>query len=133
MFYASAPGRLAAAEREDIARVVRGITGRNCVFPDDLSGDAVDEQRVESIRRAVATIADVADGDLDAWVFAGAARGARRPVSVLASGDDLAVPTLLSGFRPRRYRNHVERVGLVHAAVYDHRRLFLDQEVLRWT
>lgn len=132
VFYASQPQALGAAEREDIARVVRGITGRRCVFADDISGDAVDEQLLDAIRRAVATVADVSAGALDAWVFAGAARGARRPVSVMAAEGEAPVPTLMAGFKPRRYRSHAERVGLVHAAVYEHRRLFLNQEVLRW-
>lgn len=133
VFYATDPQRLSAAEREDIRRVVGGITGRPCIFPDDIDGAAADERTLQAIGGAVATIADVSAARADAWVLAGAARASQRPLSLLSADDDLAVPSLLSGFRPRRYRTHAERIGLVHSAVYRHRRLFLNREVLPWT
>jgi hypothetical protein len=133
VFYATEPQRLSAAEREDIRRVVGGITGRPCIFPDDIEGSAADERTLQAIDGAVATIADVSAAHADAWVLAGAARASRRPVSLLSEDPAVALPGLFSGYRLRRYRSHAERVGLVHAAVYRHRRLFLNREVLPWT
>lgn len=133
--YAGAPERLNADERKDIDSVVRGITGRGCVFPEDLDGEAADERLLREIEAAVATIADVSPGQPDGWVLAGAARAARRPVT-LVSGDGGApdaTPRLLTQFRPRVYRNHTERVGMVHAALYGHRRLLINQQVLKWS
>lgn len=132
VFYAAEPASLRSDEREDIQRVVRGITGRRCVFPDDIDGAEVADRLLDEIGAAVTTIADLSSGGGDPWVYAGVARAARRPVALLSTEENLALPALLSGYRPRRYRTHAERLGYVHAAVYDHRRLVLNQEVLRW-
>jgi hypothetical protein len=135
VFYAGDPAGLDRDQRDDIQRVVRGITGRGCVFPDDIDGEAADRMLLQQIAGSVATIADLSPGHADAWVLAGAARASQRPLT-LVSGDatfDAPMPRLLSQYKPRLYRSHAERLGLVHAALYTHRRLFLNQEVLRWT
>jgi hypothetical protein len=133
VFYACNPERLSEHERSDIDRVVRGVTGRRCVFADGIDGENADERTLQEIGAAVATIADVSANSLDGWVCAGIARAARRPVALLATEAGLPRPALFSRYKLRRYHSHAERVGLVHAAVYEHRRLFLNQEVLRWT
>jgi hypothetical protein len=132
VFYASAPGRLSAAERGDIDRVVSSITGRRCIYPDDIDGADAYDRTVRAIAGSVVTIADIAGDSGDGWVYAGVASGARRRVDIVTPEAELRKPALFSTFRPRSYASHVERLGHLHAALYAHRRFFLDREVTRW-
>jgi hypothetical protein len=133
VFYASPPGGLTPAERGDIDRIVASITGRRCIYPEDIDGADAHERTVRAIAGSVVTIADIAgDGSTDGWVYAGVASGARRRVDFVTSQSGLARPALFGTFRPRPYASHVERLGHVHAALYAHRRFFLDREVSRW-
>lgn len=132
VFYASAPERLSAAERGDINRIVSSITGRRCIYPDDIDGADAYEQTVRAIAGSVVTIADIASDSGDGWVYAGVASGARRRVDIVTPQADLRKPALFSAFKARPYASHVERLGHLHAALYEHRRFFLDREVTRW-
>jgi hypothetical protein len=132
VFYAAPPGALSPAERGDIDRIVGSITGRRCIYPEDIDGADAHERTVRAVAGSVVTIADIGGDGADGWVYAGVASGARRRVDIVTSRPELDRPALFSTFRPRPYASHVERLGHVHAALYAHRRFFLDREVGRW-
>jgi hypothetical protein len=132
VFYAAPPGRLSAAERGDIDRIVSSITGRRCIYPDDIDGADAYERTVRAISGSVMTIADISSDSVEGWVYAGVASGARRRVDFITSEAELRKPALFSSFKARPYASHVERLGHLHAALYAHRRFFLDREVTRW-
>ncbi len=131
VFYAAPPGQLSPAERGDIDRIVGSITGRRCIYPDDIDGAGAYERTVGHIADSVLTIADVGGDGSDGWVYAAVASGARRLVQFVTAEAELRKPALFSNFTPRIYATHVERLGHLHAALYEHRRLFLDREVTR--
>lgn len=132
VFYAAPPGRLSTDERGDIDRIVSSITGRRCIYPDDIDGAGAYERTVRAIAASVLTIADVGGDHGDGWVYAGVASGARRRIDIVTPEAELRKPALFSTFKARHYASHVERLGHLHAALYTHRRFFLDREVTRW-
>jgi hypothetical protein len=87
---------------------------------------------VRAIADSVLTIADVGGDHGDGWVYAGVASGARRRIDIVTPEAELRKPALFSTFKARPYASHVERLGHLHAALYTHRRFFLDREVTRW-
>ena len=131
VFYACPPGRLSSSERGDIDRIVSSITGRRCIYPDDIDGADAYGRTVRAIAGSVVTIADIAGDSGDDWVYAGVASGARRCVDIVTPEADLRKPALFGAFKARAYTSHVQRLGHVHAALYAHRRFFLDREVMR--
>jgi hypothetical protein len=131
VFYAAPPGQLSPAERGDIDRIVGSITGRRCIYPDGIDGASAYEDTVQAIAESVLTIADVGGEGSDGWVYGAVASGAQRLVQFVTAEAGLRKPALFSSFTPRIYASHVERLGHLHAALYEHRRLFLDREVMR--
>jgi hypothetical protein len=130
--FASDPTRASREERQDIDRVVGRITGRKCIFPNQLQGQQIQSKLTHEARDAVTLIADVSDEDIQTWVLAGIARGAGRPVS-LVSGSDARLPLVFQDSPPRLYESDADRIGLVHSAVFPYRRWFMNEEISPWT
>ena len=111
VFYASSPGRLSSAQRGDIDRIVSSITGRRCIYPDDIDGPDAYQRTVRAIAGSVVTIADIGSDNADGWVYAGVASGARRRIDILTPETDLHKPDLFGAFKPRPYASACRAAG----------------------
>ena len=132
VFFASeaVPDRI----RQAINSVVFGVTGRKCVFPKDIQAegrDDVQKRLADAIRGAVAVIADVTSESTETWIQAGIARGASRRLTLLTRDAAAKIPFSFGNMQPTPYATDVERLGLVHRIVFDHRRRFMNLEVTR--
>lgn len=122
-----------ATRRDEIRRIVQGITGKGCLFSYEVAGHGVSNRLTAALKDAVAVIADVSDSrSSEAWVQAAVARGAGRPVELLTRSTKKKVPLIFNDDAPERYRTDVQCLGLIHRFVFDHRRRIMNREASRW-
>lgn len=121
-------------DRHAVNSIVSAVTGKKCVFPKDIlagGGDDVHKRLADEIGSAIAVIVDVTSAGMETWIQAGMARGASRRLTLLTRDAAPTIPLSLGNLRPTPYARDVDRLGLVHRIVFDHRRRFMNLEVAR--
>ena len=105
--------------------LMRQVTCMECLIGRNLEGQSVQPEIVDRIKKAEFVVADISNDRPNSLIEAGIARGAGVRLHLICKSPEsgsLHVPFMLRDIEPRRYRDSVERVAVLHEIARRYRR-----------
>jgi hypothetical protein len=131
-------------KRENLARnnrlkdVIQRVTGLPCVLGINLQGDGNQRRIVEFIQSAYCVVADVSEpaaggggfaDNLNTCIEAGIARGASRPLHLVAGGPPRPPVYMFTDIEIQYYQDEAELIGRLHRHIRPYRRRVINREL----
>jgi hypothetical protein len=110
-------------------RVMQTVTGMECFLGQGVREGSVQKIIVDRIAGASLVIADISSDNLNTCIEAGIARGARRPLYLIAKGPERRPPFMFRDLEVSHYDDDTDLIGVVNRLVYPHRRRILNSDV----
>jgi TIR domain-containing protein len=128
--YAFFAGSLANPGNERICHLIRAVTGMDCVMGQYLHERQAQLAIIERISHARFVIADVTEDNRNTLIEAGVARGAGRPLLLIAQGGPRPPRFMFRDLETSFYEDEVRLLGLIYRLVRPYRRRILNYELL---
>ncbi len=109
----------------DTVELIQSVTCMECLVGQNLEGQHAQADVVDRITNAEFVLADITDDRPNSLIEAGIARGAGIPLHLICKAPDsgsLRIPFMLRDKEPRRYKDSIERLAVIHAIARGYRR-----------
>jgi hypothetical protein len=113
----------------DTVELIQSVTCMECLVGQNLEGQHAQSDIVDRIKNAEFVIADITDDRSNSLIEAGIARGADVPLHLICKAPEsgsLRIPFMLRDKEPRRYRDSMERLAVIHEIARRYRRHVYD-------
>ncbi|MFC4531544.1 toll/interleukin-1 receptor domain-containing protein [Sphaerisporangium dianthi] len=127
--YAFYAGSLSNPANEHVCGLIRAVTGMDCVMGQYLHEQQAQRAIIERISHARFVVADVSEDNRNALIEAGIARGANRPLILMAHGRPQPSRFMFRDLETNFYEDEVEMLGKLYRLVHPYRKRILNYEL----
>jgi hypothetical protein len=109
----------------DTVELIQSVTCMECLVGQNLEGQHAQADIVDRIKNAEFVVADITDDKPNSLIEAGIARGVGVPLHLICKAPEsgsLRIPFMLRDKEPRRYRDSIERLAVIHEIARRYRR-----------
>ncbi len=114
-----------------IVDLTKKVTAMPCIVGENLRKPQIQQEITDQIARAFAVIADISSDNLNTCIEAGIARGARRPLHLIARAPRRRPPFMFRDQQVWHYSDNVELLGIFHRIIFPYRRRVINREMER--